>query len=42
MYQLPSMEGVAKVVIDAGVIEGESEPLLIYENQEQSRAAPQD
>jgi len=42
MYQLPSMDGVAKVVIDAGVIEGESEPLLIYENQEQSRAAPQD
>jgi ATP-dependent Clp protease ATP-binding subunit ClpX len=42
MYQLPSMEGVTKVVIDEGVIEGTSEPILIYENQEQSKAAPQD
>jgi ATP-dependent Clp protease ATP-binding subunit ClpX len=39
MYDLPSMEGVSKVVIDAGVIEGESEPLLIYNNTEQSAAA---
>lgn len=42
MYQLPSMEGVGKVVIDEGVIEGTSEPILIYEQQEQSKAAPQD
>ena len=42
MYELPSMEGVSKVVIDEGVIEGTSEPILIYENQEQSKAAPQD
>ncbi len=39
MYELPSMEGVSKVVIDSGVIEGESEPLLIYKNDEQSAAA---
>ncbi len=39
MYDLPSMEGVSKVVIDAGVIEGESEPLLIYKSAEQSVAA---
>ena len=39
MYDLPSMEGVSKVVIDAGVIKGESEPLLIYKNNEQSAAA---
>ena len=39
MYDLPSMEGVSKVVIDAGVISGESEPLLIYKNTEQSAAA---
>ncbi len=39
MYDLPSMSGVSKVVIDDGVIEGESEPLLIYENAEQSSAA---
>ncbi|KEA63861.1 ATP-dependent Clp protease ATP-binding subunit ClpX [Marinobacterium lacunae] len=42
MYQLPSMDGVGKVVIDEGVIEGTSEPILIYEQQEQSKAAPQD
>ncbi len=39
MYDLPSMEGVSKVVIDEGVIKGESEPLLIYGNTEQSVAA---
>jgi len=42
MYQLPSMSGVGKVVIDEGVIEGTSEPILIYEQQEHSKAAPQD
>ena len=39
MYDLPSMEGVSKVVIDAGVIAGDSEPLLIYKNKEHSAAA---
>ncbi len=34
MYELPSMEGVSKVAIDAAVVDGESEPLLIYENQD--------
>jgi len=33
------MEGVSKVVIDEGVITGETEPLLIYKNAEQSVAA---
>lgn len=42
MYQLPSMEGVSKVVVDEGVISGDSEPLLIYENREQQKAAPED
>ncbi|SEF78313.1 ATP-dependent Clp protease ATP-binding subunit ClpX [Marinobacterium lutimaris] len=42
MYELPSLEGVSKVVIDEGVIEGTSDPILIYENQEQAKAAPQD
>lgn len=32
MYELPSMEGVSKVVIDAGFIRGETEALLIYES----------
>ncbi|WP_444994603.1 ATP-dependent Clp protease ATP-binding subunit ClpX [Aliikangiella sp. IMCC44359] len=34
MYDLPSMEGVTKIAIDAAVVDGESEPLLIYESQE--------
>jgi len=34
MYQLPSLENVSKVVIDEGVIEGTSEPILIYETPE--------
>ena len=32
MYKIPSLEDVSKVIIDAAVIEGESEPLLMYEN----------
>ena len=39
MYDLPSLEGVTKVVIDEGAINGESEPLLLYEDQEKSAAA---
>ncbi len=35
MYKIPSEEKVSKVVIDAAVISGESEPLLMYENLEQ-------
>ncbi|MDT8428592.1 MAG: ATP-dependent Clp protease ATP-binding subunit ClpX [Pseudomonadales bacterium] len=44
MYRIPSMSNVAKVVIDAAVISGESEPLLMYENIEQSasRAGKED
>lgn len=42
MYQLPSMENVSKVVIDEGVITGESDPILIYENTEQPKAAAED
>ncbi|WP_086481204.1 ATP-dependent Clp protease ATP-binding subunit ClpX [Oceanospirillum sanctuarii] len=32
MYDIPSSEGVSKVVVDDNVIRGESEPLLIYSN----------
>ena len=44
MYKIPSMEEVTKVIIDAAVINGESEPLLVYENREQqsTRAATDD
>ncbi|KXJ53154.1 ATP-dependent protease ATP-binding subunit ClpX [Neptuniibacter pectenicola] len=40
MYQLPSMENVSKVVIDEGVIEGDNDPILIYENTDQAKAMP--
>jgi len=41
MYQVPGLEGVVKVVIDASTIKGESEPLLIYDNSEKKqRVAP--
>ncbi|MEO2266213.1 ATP-dependent protease ATP-binding subunit ClpX [Pseudoalteromonas pernae] len=39
MYELPSMEDVSKVVIDETVIKGESDPILIYENTNQDKAA---
>lgn len=32
MYELPSLENVSKVVIDGAVIEGSSEPIMIYDN----------
>ena len=35
MYKIPSLDKVSKVVIDAAVIEGMSEPLLMYENVDQ-------
>ncbi len=38
MYEIPSLEGVSKVVIDASVIAKESEPLLIYAQQEKARS----
>jgi ATP-dependent Clp protease ATP-binding subunit ClpX len=39
MYDLPSMDNVTKIVIDEGVINGESEPLMIYDGSEMSKAA---
>jgi ATP-dependent Clp protease ATP-binding subunit ClpX len=39
MYDLPSIDGVTKVVIDVGVINGESKPLMIYEGGELQKAA---
>jgi len=43
MYDIPSTDNVAKVVIDEAVIKGESAPLLVYENESQpQRAAPED
>ncbi|MGB1747587.1 MAG: ATP-dependent Clp protease ATP-binding subunit ClpX [Pseudohongiellaceae bacterium] len=34
MYKIPSLEAVSKVIIDEAVIQGESEPLLMYESAE--------
>ena len=41
MYELPSLENVSKVCIDAAVVQGESEPLLIYENEPSKAASDQ-
>ncbi|MBS9977924.1 ATP-dependent protease ATP-binding subunit ClpX [Vibrio alginolyticus] len=38
MYELPSATDVSKVVIDESVINGESEPLLIYSNADNQAA----
>ncbi len=32
MYELPSLKGLSKVIVDAGVIEHTSEPILIYQD----------
>ena len=41
MYEIPSQKDVSKVVIDESVIDGTSQPLMIYENSEpQAKAAP--
>ena len=38
MYELPSLHSVSKVIIDEGVINEESDPILIYEGTDQQRA----
>ena len=37
MYKVPSEEGLNKVVIEASVVRGESEPLLVYEKTSKSK-----
>ena len=39
MYELPSLENVSKVVVDESVIDGESEPFIVYENMPVSVAS---
>ena len=39
MYDLPSLENVAKVVVDDAVISGETKPLIMYRGDKQQRAA---
>lgn len=42
MYRIPSEDHVSKVVIDETVINGDSEPLFIYESTESAKVAPDD
>jgi ATP-dependent Clp protease ATP-binding subunit ClpX len=37
MYEIPTVAGVKKVIVDAGVIRGESKPLYIYEGEAGSK-----
>ena len=39
MYDLPAMENVSKIVVDAAVIEGNAQPYVIYEGGEMQRVA---
>ena len=39
MYDLPAMENVSKIVVDAAVIEGKAQPYVIYEGGEMQRVA---
>ena len=42
MYDLPSMENVSKVVVDASVIEGDSQPYVLYEGGEPQKRVASD
>ncbi|EKD72472.1 MAG: hypothetical protein ACD_45C00667G0003 [uncultured bacterium] len=35
MYELPSLNNVAKVIIDESSVKGDSSPIIVYENNEQ-------
>jgi ATP-dependent Clp protease ATP-binding subunit ClpX len=39
MYELPSLEGVSKVVVDENVINNEGKPILIYESEDSKQTA---
>jgi ATP-dependent Clp protease ATP-binding subunit ClpX len=38
MYRIPSEENVVKVVVDEGVINGDAEPLLVYDSADKVKA----
>jgi ATP-dependent Clp protease ATP-binding subunit ClpX len=42
MYKIPSEDGVIKVVVDGSVIDGENEPLLVYEQKEAKKVASEE
>ena len=39
MFDIPSDPYISKIVIDEGVITGDSEPLKIYANTDEKRSA---
>ena len=39
MYELPSLDNVSKVVLDEGVINGDSKPYMVFENNESPKTA---
>ena len=39
MYELPSLEGVSKVVVDENVVNGTAKPLMIYDTEELKQTA---
>ena len=39
MYELPSLEGVSKVVVDENVVNETGKPLLVYESEETKQSA---
>ena len=39
MYELPSLEGISKVVVDENVVNNTGKPLLIYEGEESKKSA---
>jgi ATP-dependent Clp protease ATP-binding subunit ClpX len=39
MYELPSLSHVSKVIIDEATVKGESQPIIMYENQDQPLTA---
>ncbi|HEX5313401.1 MAG TPA: ATP-dependent Clp protease ATP-binding subunit ClpX [Gammaproteobacteria bacterium] len=42
MYELPALEGVARIVVDDKAIRGETRPYVVFDQSERSRAAASD
>jgi ATP-dependent Clp protease ATP-binding subunit ClpX len=42
MYEIPSLDGVAKVLVDSSVINGESKPLMMFKKTELARSGTDD
>jgi len=37
MYEVPSEESLNKVVVDAAVVRGETEPLMVYQKSSKTK-----